>query len=199
MKIDFEKQNGLVPAVIQDCHTGRVLMLGYMNEEAFEKTRDTGKVSFFSRSRNELWTKGETSGNELLLREMKADCDNDTILIKVEPTGPVWHTGADTCFNEKNPREGIFFLEELEHIIETRKKANPEESYTAKLFGRGVGKIAQKVGEEATEVVIDAVMGDDKALKEECADLIYHLLLLLNKRDLRLSHIADVLEKRHRK
>lgn len=195
MKIDFDK--GLVPAIVQDSETKTVLMLGYMNRAAYKKTLDTGKVTFFSRSRQKLWTKGETSGNFLLLKEILVDCDGDTLLVKAQPTGPVCHTGTDTCFNEQN-RNVRDFLYRLEAVIADRK-ANPQPgSYTNKLLDAGIRRIAQKVGEEATEVVIDAVDGDDLRVKEEIADLMYHLLVLLAEKGIPLAEIMAVLEKRHR-
>ncbi|HPD25262.1 MAG TPA: bifunctional phosphoribosyl-AMP cyclohydrolase/phosphoribosyl-ATP diphosphatase HisIE [Candidatus Marinimicrobia bacterium] len=198
MNIDFTKNNGLVPAIIQDEKTGKVLMLGYMNRESYEKTRATGRVTFFSRSRQALWTKGETSGNFLEVKEILSDCDGDTLLIKVKPTGPTCHTGADTCFNEKNIAEKPFIFE-LEEIIRDRRNNPKPGSYTNKLFDAGDERIAQKVGEEATEVVIDAVTGNGVRLPEEVADLLYHLLVLLTAKDLALDDIMNVLEKRHRK
>ncbi|HOO15115.1 MAG TPA: bifunctional phosphoribosyl-AMP cyclohydrolase/phosphoribosyl-ATP diphosphatase HisIE [Candidatus Marinimicrobia bacterium] len=198
MNIDFTKNNGLLPAIIQDEKTGKVLMLGYMNRESYEKTKATGRVTFFSRSRQALWTKGETSGNFLEVKEILSDCDGDTLLIKVKPTGPTCHTGADTCFNEKNIAEKPFIFE-LEEIIRDRRNNPKPGSYTNKLFDAGDERIAQKVGEEATEVVIDAVTGNEMRLPEEVADLLYHLLVLLVAKDLALDDIMNVLEKRHRK
>ncbi|MBP7885908.1 MAG: bifunctional phosphoribosyl-AMP cyclohydrolase/phosphoribosyl-ATP diphosphatase HisIE [Candidatus Marinimicrobia bacterium] len=198
MNIDFTKNNGLLPAIIQDEKTGKVLMLGYMNRESYEKTRATGRVTFFSRSRQALWTKGETSGNFLEVKEILSDCDGDTLLIKVKPTGPTCHTGADTCFNEKNIAEKPFIFE-LEEIIRDRRNNPKPGSYTNKLFDAGNERIAQKVGEEATEVVIDAVTGNEMRLPEEVADLLYHLLVLLVAKDVALDDIMNVLEKRHRK
>jgi len=198
MNIDFTKNNGLLPAIIQDEKTGKVLMLGYMNRESYEKTRATGRVTFFSRSRQALWTKGETSGNFLEVKEILSDCDGDTLLIKVKPTGPTCHTGADTCFNEKNIAEKPFIFE-LEDIIRDRRNNPKPGSYTNNLFDAGNERIAQKVGEEATEVVIDAVTGNEMRLPEEVADLLYHLLVLLVAKDLALDDIMNVLEKRRRK
>lgn len=198
MKLNFEKSSGLIPAIIQDTDTNKVLMLGYMNQEAFNKTQQEGKVTFYSRSRQTLWTKGETSGNFLLVRKILIDCDNDTILVKASPTGPVCHTGQDTCFNEANQLD-LSFLLELEQLIAERKKNPVEGSYTVKLFNGGIKKIAQKVGEEATEVVIDAVDGNNERLKEETADLLYHLLVLLAEREIGLSEVVDILSKRHSK
>jgi phosphoribosyl-ATP pyrophosphohydrolase/phosphoribosyl-AMP cyclohydrolase len=197
MKIDFEKTDGLVPAIIQNARTNKVLMLGYMNQEAYDKTINDKKVTFFSRSRQELWTKGETSGNELFVKEIKIDCDNDTLLIKAEPTGPVCHTGKDTCFDEidENTED---FLYALEKIIIERKKSAPKESYTAKLLSAGLNKISQKVGEEATEVVIAALNQSDDQFKDEVADLLYHLLVLLQAKGVSLSDINIVLADRHK-
>lgn len=198
MKIDFDKCGGLLPAIVQDATTGIVLMLGYMNQESYQKTLTTGKVTFYSRSRQQLWTKGETSGNFLLFKEIKIDCDGDTLLIKANPTGPVCHTGNDTCFNEVNTAD-LNFLNHLEKIIQDRK-VNPQSgSYTNKLFDAGIKKIAQKVGEEATELVIDAVGGNTDRIREEAADLLYHLLVLLVNRDIPLKDVISVLEKRHKK
>jgi phosphoribosyl-ATP pyrophosphohydrolase/phosphoribosyl-AMP cyclohydrolase len=196
MKIDFKKSGGLVPAIVQDADTNVVLMLGYMNEEAYKKTLKSGKVTFFSRSRQTLWTKGETSGNFLLLDKLLLDCDNDTILVKARPTGPVCHTGSDTCFNELNrPND---FLYELEKIVNQRRKVMPEGSYTTHLFKKGINKIAQKVGEEATEVVIEAVDDNRERLLEESADLLYHLIVLLQAKKLTLNDVSDILRKRHK-
>jgi len=197
VNIDFDKGDGLVPAIVQDAGTGKVLMLGYMNKEAHEKTRKTRNVTFFSRSRQELWTKGETSGNYLLVKEIRVDCDGDTLLIKAEPTGPTCHTGSDTCFEEINAAPKPF-LWELESVIADRKANPTPESYTCKLFEKGTKKIAQKVGEEATEVVIDAVANDIPRLQEEVADLLYHLLVLLAEKNISLDEIMTVLEKRHK-
>jgi phosphoribosyl-ATP pyrophosphohydrolase/phosphoribosyl-AMP cyclohydrolase len=196
MKINFSKNDGLVPAIIQDAKTNKVLMLGYMNQDAFDNTVKKKKVTFYSRRRQELWTKGETSGNELLVQEILLDCDQDTILIKAEPTGPVCHTGQDTCFNEMND-DSNDFLFTLENIIKNRKKSSPEESYTAKLLSAGLNKISQKVGEEATEVVIAALNQKDEQFKDEVADLLYHLLVLLQAKGVSLSEINSVLENRH--
>jgi len=194
MNIDFGK--GLVPAIIQDEKTGKVLMLGYMNRESYDKTAESGKVTFFSRSRQKLWTKGETSGNFLDVKAILVDCDGDTLLVKAQPAGPTCHTGADTCFNEANTPSD--FLHELERVIADRK-ANPKKnSYTNKLFDAGIQRIAQKVGEEATEVVIDAVRGNVPRMKEEIADLLYHLLVLLADKDVLLDDVLEVLEKRHK-
>ncbi len=197
MKIDFEKSSdGLVPAIVQDAQTQKVLMLGYMNRDSFELTNETGKITFFSRSRQKLWTKGETSGNFLEVKEILTDCDTDTILIKANPTGAVCHTGADTCFNEKNTSENFLF--ELEKVIQSRK-ANPNEnSYTSKLFQSGLNKITQKVGEEAVELIIEAKDENSELFKAEAADLLYHLLILLSAKNLELSDIIDTLKQRRR-
>jgi phosphoribosyl-ATP pyrophosphohydrolase/phosphoribosyl-AMP cyclohydrolase len=197
MKIDFKKQNGLVPAIIQDNETQKVLMLGYMNEESLKKTEESGKVCFYSRSRKTLWTKGETSGNFLFVKDIKADCDKDTLLIQASPVGPVCHTGSDTCWDEKN-KGGIQFLEKLEQVIENRKSSTAEKSYTKSLFDKGINKIAQKVGEEAVELVIEAKDDNDELFVNEAADLMFHYLILLNKKGFRLSDIVKVLEGRHK-
>jgi len=198
MNIDFEKGNGLVPAVIQDSRTNKVLMLGYMNEEALIKTQAEGKVTFYSRSKSRLWTKGESSGNFLYLKELMFDCDQDTILIKVDPVGPVCHTGADTCFKEDNT-EGMAFLQELQDFLNTRKEEMPSGSYTTSLFQSGASKIAQKVGEEAVELVIEAMMKDnEKDFLNEASDLVYHLIVLLIHRGYGLEDIAGVLKGRHK-
>lgn len=197
MKINFDKGAGLVPAIIQDSETNVVLMLGYMNEEAFEKTKESGKVTFFSRSKNTLWIKGETSGNWLYFKSAAVDCDNDSLLIKASPQGPTCHTGQDTCFNEKNAK--AFSLTLLENIIHQRKDVMPDDSYTTSLFKKGINKIAQKVGEEATEVVIEALIKNNVRLKEESADLLYHLLVLFAARGISLKDVENVLEGRHRK
>lgn len=196
MKLDFDKNNGLIPAIVQDAQTKTVLMLGYMNEEALKKTKETGLVTFFSRSRQTLWTKGETSGNYLKLVDILVDCDQDTLLVKAIPSGPVCHLGNDTCFAEENT-PSIEFLNILETIIASRKREMPEGSYTTHLFNKGINKIAQKVGEEATEVVIEAITHNKERLLEESADLIYHLLVLLKAEDLSLAQVANVLRKRH--
>ena len=198
MNIDFEKSGGLLPAIIQDAVTGKVLMLGYMNQESYQKTLTTGKVTFYSRSRQQLWTKGETSGNFLMFKEVKVDCDGDTLLIKANPIGPVCHTGNDTCFNEINSAD-LDFLNYLEKVIQDRQINPRAGSYTNQLFDAGIKKIAQKVGEEATELVIDAVDGDINRIKEETADLLYHLLVLLVNREIALKDVIRVLEKRHKR
>lgn len=197
MKIDYSKySDGLAPAIVQDSSTGKVLMLGFMNEAAVRKTIDDKKVTFFSRSKKRLWTKGEESGNFLLLREMLSDCDNDTILIKAEPTGPVCHTGADTCWNEKNEKDFLYYLEE---VIETRKSGSDENSYVKKMFVRGLNKIAQKVGEEAVELVIEAKDENKDLFLGEAADLLFHYLLLLNAKGHNLQDVVSVLKQRHSK
>ena len=195
--MDFKKMGGLIPAIIQDEHTNKVLMLGFMNEESLEKTLSTGKVTFFSRTKNRLWTKGEESGNFLNLVSIAEDCDNDTLLIKVNPEGPVCHTGDDTCFKEKN-KEDIFFLKYLQDFIDRRRSEMPEKSYTTSLFNKGVGPIAQKVGEEAVETVIEAINGDDERLIYEASDLLYHLIVLLSYKGFRLEDLANELKKRHK-
>ena len=197
MKIDFAKGDGLVPAIIQDAKTKNVLMLGYMNEEAYQKTIDTKKVTFWSRSRNCLWTKGETSGNFLHLVDIKVDCDNDTLLIKATPDGPTCHTGTDTCWGEENTENPLLFLTELQDFINLRHEQMPEGSYTTKLFKDGVNKIAQKVGEEALETVIEATNGTDDHLVYEASDLLYHLVVLLASKRLRIEQVAEELHKRH--
>jgi phosphoribosyl-ATP pyrophosphohydrolase/phosphoribosyl-AMP cyclohydrolase len=196
MTIDFKKYaDGLVPAVIQDAVTNKVLMLGFMNEEALSKTSELQKVTFFSRSRNRLWTKGEESGNFLFVKEIKVDCDNDSLLIKAAPAGPVCHTGADTCWNEKN--EPGNFLAQLEKIIADRKNNPAENSYTSSLFEKGINKIAQKVGEEAVELVIEAKDNNSDLFKAEAADLLFHYLILLQAKGFTLDDIVDVLKARH--
>lgn len=195
MNIDFAKSGGLVPVVIQDTLSLQVLMVGYMNEEALNKTREEGKVTFFSRSKNRLWTKGETSGNWLLVDEILTDCDNDTLLIKAYPQGPACHTGTTSCFGEKDTKG---FLYELENVIEKRITENPEGSYTSKLFSRGVNKVAQKVGEEAVELVIESKDNNIDLFKNEAADLLYHFLILLKTKDLKLKDIETILVERHK-
>ncbi|GAB6012628.1 bifunctional phosphoribosyl-AMP cyclohydrolase/phosphoribosyl-ATP diphosphatase HisIE [Viscerimonas tarda] len=197
MNLDFEKTGGLIPAIIQDDYTGKVLMLGYMNEESLAKTKETGKVTFYSRTKQRLWTKGEESGNFLHVVSIKDDCDHDTLLIKVNPAGPVCHTGADTCFEETN-KEDILFLKYLQTFIEKRYKEMPEGSYTTSLFESGVNRMAQKVGEEAIESVIEACNGADERLVYEAADMIYHLIVLLTSKGLSIEDLARELEKRHK-
>lgn len=193
--INFEKTGGLVPVIIQHANTLQVLMLGYMNEEALEKTKSEGRVTFYSRSKQRLWTKGETSGNFLMVDEIQVDCDNDTLLIKAYPQGPTCHTGSTSCFQEETSKG---FLYELEKVIEQRITENPEGSYTAKLFSRGVNKVAQKVGEEAVELVIEAKDDNRDLFRNEAADLLYHFLILLKTKDLKLQDIEAVLKERHK-
>ncbi len=195
--IDFNKMGGLVPAIIQDEQTGKVLMLGFMNEDAYNKTVEIGKVTFFSRTKNRLWTKGEESGNFLLVKNIAVDCDDDTLLIKVNPVGPVCHTGADTCFNEIN-NDPIQFLKYLQDFIDRRYKEMPEGSYTTSLFKKGVNRMAQKVGEEAVETVIEATNGTEEGFLYEASDLIYHLIVLLTSKGYRLEDLAMELKKRHK-
>lgn len=197
MNIDFEKMNGLVPAIIQDSITKNVLMLGFMNEEAYQKTLATKRVTFYSRSRKCLWTKGETSGNYLELVSMKSDCDNDTLLVKVIPHGPTCHTGTDTCWGEENKRNPLLFLSELQDFINKRHEEMPENSYTTSLFKDGTNRMAQKVGEEALEAVIEAVSGNDDRLIYECSDMFYHLVVLLTSKGLRIEQVAAELAERH--
>lgn len=196
MDLDFGKMNGLVPAIIQDNYTQKVLMLGFMNEEAYNKTVETGKVTFFSSTKNRLWTKGEESGNFLHVVSIATDCDNDTLLIKVNPAGPVCHTGADTCWGEKNEQD-IMFLKELQDFIDKRHEEMPEKSYTTSLFKSGVNKMAQKVGEEAVETIIEACNGTDERLIYEGADLLYHLIVLLTLKGYRIEDLARELKERH--
>lgn len=196
ISLDFEKLGGLVPAVIQDEKTNKVLMLGFMNEDAYNKTVESGKVTFWSRTRKCLWTKGETSGNHLNVVSIASDCDNDTLLIKVNPVGPVCHTGADTCWNEKNENP-IMFLSELQRFIEKRHEEMPEGSYTTSLFQSGCNRMAQKVGEEAIESVIEAMAGNNERLIYEASDMIYHLIVLLTSKGLRIEDLATELRKRH--
>lgn len=197
MNIDFNKMDGLVPAVIQDNESMKVLMLGFMNEEAYKKTVETGKVTFFSRTKQRLWTKGETSGNFLNVVDIKVDCDNDTLLIKVNPVGPVCHTGADTCWGEKNEKNPLLFLSALQDFIEKRHEEMPEGSYTTSLFKDGLNRMAQKVGEEALEAVIEAVNGTDERLIYEGSDMFYHLIVLLTSKGLRIEQLAKELQERH--
>ncbi|MDP5169089.1 MAG: bifunctional phosphoribosyl-AMP cyclohydrolase/phosphoribosyl-ATP diphosphatase HisIE [Bacteroidia bacterium] len=195
--MDFKKQNGLVPAIIQDDETRQVLMLGYMNEEALKITRQLGRVTFFSRSRSRLWTKGESSGNFLQVVSIQEDCDQDTLLVRVNPVGPVCHTGSDTCFNEDNDAS-VFFLDTLGKIIKSRHEGMEEGSYTASLFRKGLNKIAQKVGEEAVEVVIEAKDDNMDLFLNESADLLFHLLVLLEAKGTNINEVVNVLRKRHR-
>ena len=197
MTLDFSKLNGLIPAIIQDNKTSKVLMLGFMNQEAYDKTVREKQVTFFSRTKNRLWTKGEESGNFLDVVEITPDCDNDTVLIKANPRGPVCHTGADTCFNEVNG-DSILFLAFLQDLINRRKTEMPEGSYTTKLFQKGINKIAQKVGEEAVELVIESKDQNDDLFLNEAADLVFHLLVLLSAKNYHLSDVVKVLETRHK-
>ena len=197
MTIDFEKGNGLVPAIIQDATTKNVLMLGYMNEDAYERTLATGLVTFYSRSRQCLWTKGETSGNVLHLVSIKSDCDSDTLLVRVHPEGPTCHKGTDTCWGESNKTEPLQFLSELQDFIERRHEEMPEGSYTTSLFRDGLNRMAQKVGEEALEAVIEAVNGTPERLIYECSDMFYHLIVLLTSKGLRIEDVARELQTRH--
>ncbi len=192
--LDFDKTAGLIPAIIQDAVTNKVLMLGYMNAEALQKTVDEKIVTFFSRSKNRSWTKGETSNNFLHVVDIKVDCDKDTILIKARPDGPTCHTGADTCFNEVNQEN---FLWQLEKIIQNRKSNPKEGSYTTSLFQKGINKVAQKVGEEAVELVIEAKDDNEELFLGEAADLLYHYLILLAAKNYNLQNVIEVLEKRH--
>jgi phosphoribosyl-ATP pyrophosphohydrolase/phosphoribosyl-AMP cyclohydrolase len=196
MNIDFAKGNGLVPAIIQDATTNKVLMLGFMNEEALQKTEADKKVTFFSRTKNRLWTKGEESGNFLDVISIHLDCDNDTLLIKVNPTGPVCHTGADTCWSEKNEKTNLDFLTALEKVIESRKNNPSDDSYTSKLFSKGINKIAQKVGEEATELVIESKDNNADLFVNEAADLLFHYLILLQAKGFKLQDVIAKLEAR---
>ncbi len=196
MKIDYNKYtDGLVPAIIQDDRTGKVLMLGFMNEAAVAKTQELQKVTFFSRSKNRLWTKGEESGNYLLLKDIKSDCDNDSLLIKAIPQGPTCHTGADTCWGETNIPNS--FLLELETVIRDRKNNPTEASYTSSLFAKGINKIAQKVGEEAVEIVIEAKDDNKDLFLGEAADLLFHYLILLQAKGFVLNDVEAVLKERH--
>lgn len=198
MNIDFNKySDGLVPAVVQDSETSKVLMVGFMNAEAIAKTNETGKVTFYSRTKQRLWTKGEESGNHLLLQKILIDCDNDTLLIKAKPVGPVCHTGADTCFNEDNVSDNFLF--QLQAVIQQRKTADPDKSYVAKLLQSGINKVAQKVGEEAVELVIEAKDNDKDLFLGEAADLLFHYLILLNAKGYTLQDVTGVLQQRHSK
>ncbi len=198
MDINFNKYaDQLVPAIIQDLNTQKVLMLGFMNAEALEVTKNIGKVTFYSRSKQRLWTKGEESGNFLLLHSIASDCDQDTLLIKATPVGPVCHTGADTCWNEKNTQDN--FLLYLEEVIRSRAAASPDESYVARLKAKGINKVAQKVGEEAVELVIEAKDNNEELFLNEAADLLFHYLLLLNVKGYNLSAVIDILQSRHAK
>ena len=195
--IDFEKMGGLVPAIVQDARTKTVLMLGYMNEEAYRKTLEIKKITFWSRSRNELWTKGETSGNYLNLVEIKEDCDGDALLVKAIPEGPTCHKGTDTCWGETNEKNPLLFLTELQDFICRRHEEMPEGSYTTSLFKDGLNRMAQKVGEEALELVIEACNGTDKRMLYEGADMLYHLIVLLTSKGMRIENLAQELRERH--
>lgn len=204
MEINFEKMDGLVPAIIQDAQTDKVLMLGFMNKEAYEKTVATGLVTFWSRTRNTLWTKGETSGNVLKVVEILNDCDEDTLLIKVHPAGPVCHTGADTCWGESNPHDeahnkdnALLFLSELQDFIERRHEEMPEGSYTTKLFQQGLSRMCQKYGEESLELILEATNGTDEKMIFEGSDMLYHLIVLLTSKGLRIEQMAAELRARH--
>jgi phosphoribosyl-ATP pyrophosphohydrolase/phosphoribosyl-AMP cyclohydrolase len=197
MTIDFQKSGGLVPVIIQDATTRNVLMLGYMNEEALNKTKAEGKVTFFSRSKNRLWTKGETTGHFLHVVDIKLDCDQDTLLIKVNPEGPTCHTGTDTCWSEVNSGR-TFFIEKLAGVIKDRKNNPTDTSYTASLFKKGINKVAQKVGEEAVEIVIEAKDNNDDLFRGEAADLLYHYLILLEAKNIPLDEVIQVLESRQK-
>ena len=204
MEINFDKLGGLVPAIVQDAETDKVLMLGFMNKEAYEKTVATNLVTFWSRTRNCLWTKGETSGNTLTVKEILNDCDQDTLLIKAIPAGPVCHTGADTCWGEVNKRDAahnkenaLLFLSELQDFIEKRHEEMPEGSYTTSLFKDGLNRMSQKVGEEALELVIEATNGTNDRLIYEGSDMFYHLIVLLTSKGLRIEQLASELRERH--
>lgn len=196
--MDFTKMNGLIPAIVQDALSGKVLMQGYMNQEALAKTQETGMVTFFSRSKDRLWTKGETSGNYMELVSVVADCDGDSILIKANPRGPVCHTGADTCWDEENTSK-TGFIDQLRAIIKDRKNNPSDQSYTASLFAKGINKIAQKVGEEAVEIVIEAKDENKELFLGEAADLLFHYLVLLEAKGYELDEVMEVLIQRHKK
>ena len=198
MALDFDKMGGLIPAIIQDARTKNVLMLGFMNKEAYEKTLKINKVTFFSRTKNRLWTKGEESGHFLDVVSIESDCDNDTLLIKAIPNGPVCHTGSATCFNDNN-EFGIEFLTHLQDFIEKRYQEMPEGSYTTSLFSSGVNRMAQKVGEEAIETVIEATNGSDGRMMYEAADMLYHLMVLFTSKGRRIEELAEALYRRHNK
>ena len=201
MDMNFDKMQGLIPAIIQDAETRQVLMLGYMNKEAYDITVQTGKVTFWSRSRQTIWTKGETSGNYLNVVDIKNDCDQDTLLIRVHPTGPVCHTGTDTCWGEKNEvltdNNPLLFLSELQDFIEERHRQMPEGSYTTSLFKDGLNRMAQKVGEEALELVIEAVNGSNERMVYEGSDMLYHLIVLMTSKCMRIEQLAEELMQRH--
>ena len=197
MDLDFQKMGGLIPAIVQDDNTNKVLMLGFMNEEAYETTKQTGKVTLFSRSKNRVWTKGETTGNTLQVVNILVDCNCDALLVKAIPAGPVCHTGTDTCFGEKNS-EDILFLKYLQNFIERNRQEMPEGTYTTTLFQKGVNRMAQKVGEEAVETVIEATNGTEEGFIYEASDLIYHLMVLLTSKGLTVGDLAKELKKRHK-
>ena len=197
MEIDFDKMGGLVPAIVQDATTRQVLMLGFMNQKAYEQTVATGLATFWSRSRQQLWTKGETSSNYLHVVDIKTDCDGDTLLLKVNPDGPACHKGTDTCWGETNAENPLLFLTRLQDLIETRHREMPEGSYTTSLFRDGLNRMAQKVGEEALEAVIEAVAGNDERLVYEASDMLYHLIVLLTSKGLRIEDVATELAARH--
>ena len=197
--LNFGKLNGLIPAIIQDAASNQVLMVGFMNREAVQKTLEERRVTFWSRTKQRLWQKGETSGNTLEVSSMHIDCDGDALLVRAHPTGPVCHAGTFTCFGESKSGDAVSVLTELESIIRERRQQMPSESYTAKLFREGTARIAQKVGEEAVETVVASMQGDREALKEESADLLYHLLVLLQERGVDLEEVATVLQKRMNK
>lgn len=198
MELNYNKLSGLVPAIIQDAKTAKVLMLGFMNEEAFDKTEETGRVHFFSRTKNRIWMKGEESGNFLDVVSIKEDCDRDTLLIQVNPVGPVCHEGWDTCFNDVNRMGDFEFLRYLQDFIDQRYQEMPEGSYTTSLFKKGVNRMAQKVGEEAVETVIEATNGTDENFLYEASDLVYHLMVLLTSKGFRLEDLGRELKKRHK-
>lgn len=198
MNIDFTKMNGLIPAIVQDAMSGKVLMQGYMNEEALAKTKETGMVTFFSRSKDRLWTKGETSGNFMEVVSIAGDCDGDSILVKANPRGPVCHTGSDTCWDEENTSK-TGFIDQLRAIIKDRKNNPSDKSYTASLFAKGINKVAQKVGEEAVEIVIEAKDDNKELFLGEAADLLFHYLVLLEAKGYELDEVMEVLIKRHKK
>ena len=197
--IKYDAVSGLIPAIVQDCITGKVLMLGYMNRPAIDKTLEAGKVTFFSRSKDRLWTKGESSENYLILSEISIDCDLDALLIKALPQGPTCHTGDDTCWQEENSNGNTAFLDYLEQVITDRKNNESDQSYTSSLFKKGINKIAQKVGEEAVEIVIEAKDNNDDLFLGEAADLLFHYLVLLQAKNFKLSDVIKVLEGRHGK
>ncbi|WP_375054924.1 bifunctional phosphoribosyl-AMP cyclohydrolase/phosphoribosyl-ATP diphosphatase HisIE [Zobellella sp. DQSA1] len=196
-QLDWDKVDGLMPAIVQDCHSGRVLMLGYMNKDALAKTQETGQVTFFSRTKNRLWTKGETSGHVLQLRDLSTDCDQDTLLAMVEPIGPTCHLGNVSCFNDQQ-LPSLSFLAELEQVLASRKGADPATSYTASLYARGTKRIAQKVGEEGVETALAATVHDHEELVSESADLLYHLTVLLQQEGLELTDVVNKLKARHK-